>query len=158
MQGSIWWMLVLVAVAGALGGVVNAFISDNGFLMPKSEPTTTGSTVLRPGYIGNVLVGSVAALVSWGLYGPLSAFPVVGTAEALAANVSPEKVGLPLSSLVGALMVGVGGARWLSSEVDKNLLRATAAEAAGKQSSTEASQRISMATPAQALGVARDMK
>ena len=153
-----WWMLVLVAIAGALGGVVNAFISDNGFLMPKSEQTSTGATVLRPGYIGNVLVGSVAALVSWGLYGPLGALLVAGTAEALKANVSPEKVGLTLSSLVGAVLVGIGGARWLSSEVDKNLLRATAAAAAGKQSSTEASQQISMATPAQALNVARSMK
>jgi hypothetical protein len=158
MQGSMWWMLFLISIAGALGGVVNAFISDNGFIMPKSELTTTGATVLRPGYFGNILVGAVAAVVSWGLYGPLGSLLIAGTSEALKSNVSPDKVGLTLASLVGAVLVGVGGARWLSSEVDKNLLRATAAQAAGKQSSTNASQQIAMATPAQALKVARSMK
>ena len=158
MQGSMWWMLVLIILAGALGGVVNAFLSDNGFLMPKSEQTTSGATVLRPGYFGNVLVGAVAALVSWGLYGPLGSLLVAGTPEALKANVSPDKVGLTLASLVGAVLVGIGGARWLSSEVDKNLLRATAAEAANKGSSNDASKQISMATPAQALSVAKTMK
>jgi hypothetical protein len=76
----------------------------------------------------------------------------------MATNSSPEKVGLSLASLVGAILVGVGGARWLSSEVDKNLLRLTAAEAASKQSSAQASQQIALATPAQALEVARNMK
>ena len=93
-----------------------------------------------------------------GLYGPLGSLLVAGTAEALKANVAPDKVGLTLASLVGAVLVGVGGARWLSSEVDKNLLRATAAQAAGKQASTDASTQISMATPAEALNVARGMK
>jgi len=158
MQASMWWMLVLVFVAGAVGGIVNAFITDNGFLLPKSEQASGGATVLRPGYLGNVLVGAVAALVSWGLYGPLSSLLIAGTDEALKAGASPDKVGLSLASLVGAVLVGVGGARWLSSEVDKNLLRATAAQAAGKQSSVDASQQIAMATPAQALNVAKSMR
>jgi len=34
-----------------------------------------------------------------------------------------------LASLVGAILTGVGGARWLTSELDKNLLRAAAAAA-----------------------------
>lgn len=158
MQGSIWLMLLYVALAGSVGGAVNALMTDNGFLMPKSEQASSGSTVLRPGYLGNVLIGAVASVVSWGLYGPLSSFFVAGTPEALKANVTPESVGLSLASLVGGLLVGVGGARWLSSEVDKNLLRAAASEAAGKQSSAGASQQIALASPAQALSVARDMK
>jgi hypothetical protein len=157
MHGSIWLMLVFVAVAGAVGGVVNALMTDNGFLLPKREQGDGGTTLLRPGYLGNVLIGAVAAVISWGLYGPLSAFFIAGTEQALAANSSPEKVGLSLAALVGALLVGVGGARWLSSEVDKNLLRAAAAQAANKQSSTPASQQIALATPAQALRVARAM-
>ena len=158
MQGSLWLMLAFVALAGATGGVVNALMTDNGFLMPKSEQTSSGSTVLRPGYIGNVIIGTVASTISWGLYGPLATFFVAGTPQALATNSSPDKVGLSLASLVGAVLVGVGGARWLSSEVDKNLLRAAATEAAGKQSSTDASKQIAMANPAQALNVARTMK
>ena len=157
MQASMWLMLFLTLVAGAVGGAVNALMTDNGFLLPKSETTTGGATVLRPGYIGNVLIGGVAALVSWGLYGPLSSFLIAGTAEALKENAAPDRVGLSLASLVGGLLVGVGGARWLSNEVDKNLLRAAASNAAGKQPSTDASQQIAMGTPAQALNVARSM-
>ena len=158
MEGSIWLMLIYVLTAGAVGGVVNALMTDNGFLLPKSEQASGKTTVVRPGYLGNVLIGAIAAVVSWGLYGPLSAYFIAGTTEALKANASPERVGLSLASLVGAVLVGVGGPRWLSSEVDKNLLRAAAAQAASKQSSPDASQQIAMASPAQALSVARNMK
>jgi len=58
---------------------------------------------------------------------------------------------------VGAILIGVGGARWLTSEVDKNLLRAAVAEAAGAQPSAAASQQIALAAPAQALNVAKSM-
>ena len=158
MQTSMWFMIFLIVLAGALGGVANAFISDNGFLLPKTEVTSGGTTIIRPGYLGNAFVGGIAAVISWGLYGPASSLLVAGTIEALKSNAALDKIGLSLASFVGALLVGVGGARWLSSEVDKNLLRATAAQAAGKQSSTDASQQIAMASPAQALNVARGMK
>jgi hypothetical protein len=44
-----------------------------------------------------------------------------------------------------------------TSEVDKNLLRAAPAEAAGAQPSAAASQQIALAAPAQALDVAKSM-
>ena len=91
------------------------------------------------------------------MYGPLSAYYIVGTEQALAANAAPEKVGLSLASLVGAILIGVGGARWLTSEVDKNLLRAAAVEAAGAQPSAAASRQIALAAPAEALNVAKSM-
>ncbi len=53
--------------------------------------------------------------------------------------------------------MGLGAARWLTSEVDKNLLRAAAAEAAGAQPSAAASQQIALVAPAQALNVAKSM-
>lgn len=158
MQGSIWLMLFYIALAGALGGIVNAFMSENGFLLPKSEQTSSGSTVMRPGYLGNIFIGSTAATVSWGLYGPLASFLIVGTPQAIATNTSLDKVGLSLASLVGAMLVGIGGAKWLSTEVDKNLLRAAATEAAGKQSSSDASKQMALANPAEALSIARTMK
>jgi hypothetical protein len=46
-------------VAGAVGGVVNALMSDNGFVLPK-----TAHGIIRPGYLGNVLIGAVAAGIS----------------------------------------------------------------------------------------------
>jgi hypothetical protein len=49
------------------------------------------------------------------------------------------------------VLVGVGGARWLTNEVDKNLLKATAAKAAGANPNLRAGQQIALASPAQVL-------
>jgi hypothetical protein len=158
MNVSMWIMFFIVLIAGAVGGAVNALMTDNGFLVPKMEKVDDKTSIFRPGYLGNILIGAVAAVVSWGLYGPLSPYYIIGTEQALAANALPETVGLTLAALVGAIMIGIGGARWLTSEVDKNLLRATAAQAASSKPSAAASQQIAIATPAQALNVARMMK
>jgi hypothetical protein len=152
-----WLMLFYVAIAGAVGGVVNALMTDNGFILPKREEVEGKTTILRPGYLGNILIGAVGAVVSWGLYGPLSSALVAGTEEALKANANPDQIGLSLASLVGAVLVGVAGARWLTNEVDKSLLRAAAAQAAGANPSVSDSQKIAMAPPAQALQIARNM-
>ena len=157
MQASLWLMLLYVFLAGGLGGVVNALMTDNGFILPKSEDVDGNMTVIRPGYLGNILIGAVGAVVSWGLYGPLSNVLIAGTTEALSASVKADQVGLTLASLVGAVMIGVAGARWLTSEVDKNLLKAAAAQAASSQSSDGASQQIALASPAQALDIAKNM-
>ncbi len=139
MQDSIWLMLFYILIAGAAGGVVNALLTDNGFLLPKSEKVNEKTSILRPGCLGNVLIGAIASVISWGLYGPLSTFYIAGTRQALASNTDMDRVGISLASLVGAVLVGIGGARWLTSEVDKNLLRAAAAQAAGAPSSSAAS-------------------
>ena len=52
--------LMAVAVCGALGGFVNVFIGDSGLHLPTVE-----EGVFRPGYIGVVLVGMVAAVGAW---------------------------------------------------------------------------------------------
>lgn len=153
-----WLMIGLIIVAGAVGGAANALMTDNGFVFPITETTAGGMKILRPGVIGNLFTGAVAAVISWGLYGPLSAYLIAGTAEALKTNASPDKIGLSLASLVGALLVGLGGARWLSNEVDKSLLRAAAVDAAGKQASTDQSKQIALSSPAQALNIAKTMK
>src|SRR5438552_3140303 len=118
-----WLLLLYIAFAGALGGVVNALVTDKGFYLPSKEQVDA-ITIYKPGWIGNVLLGAIAAAISWGLYGPLAAYFIAGTPEAMKTNTTPDKIGLTLSSLVGAALLGVGGARWLTSEVDKNLLKA----------------------------------
>jgi hypothetical protein len=50
-----------------------------------------------------------------------------------------------------------GGARWLTNEVDKTLLRTAAVTAAASRSSYDESQRIAIATPAQAFNIAKKM-
>jgi hypothetical protein len=120
-----WLLLLYVALAGAVGGVVNALITDEGFRLPTKEKMDQ-ITIYSPGWIGNVVIGAIAAGISWGLYGPLGAYFIAGTNEAMKTNTSPDKVGLALSALVGATLIGIGGARWLTNEVDKTLLKAAA--------------------------------
>lgn len=153
----IWLLLLVVCGAGAVGGLVNAFLSDNGFVLPQSKQVEDGITILRPGYLGNVFIGAVAAGVSWGLYGPLATYVVLGSDKAVASN-PPEGIWLSLSSLVGGVLVGVGGARWLSNEVDKSLLKATATKAAGAPAARrEIVEQLALASPSQALDIAKAM-
>ncbi len=149
MNGSILSMLLSVFVAGLVGGALNALITDNGFIFPKADSSENGTRVLRPGFVGNMFTGGIGALVSWGLY-TASALVVIGTGTS-------DVPSLTLGSLAGALLVGVGGARWLSNEVDKSLLRAAAVDAAGKDPSAETAKKLALSTPAGALKIAREM-
>src|ERR1044072_6423602 len=69
----IWQIILLIAGFGAIGGIVNSAISGE-FNYPRFDQA---AKVWRPGWIGNVLVGSVAALVDWGVYGPLASYDLV---------------------------------------------------------------------------------
>jgi hypothetical protein len=151
---SFWTLLAVVGTAGAVGGIINALLTDNGFILPHPEDAEHGS-ILRPGFIGNILIGAVAATISWGLYGPFAtAFIIASRPEG---QPSPPGSGMSLSSVVGAVLVGIGGAKWLTNEVDKKLLRAAATEAAAGQSGLGASRRIAVASPAEALRIAKSL-
>ena len=144
------WIMVIVFVAGAIGGLVNAVLTDNGFAFPKWEQT--GETkYLRPGWIGNVFVSGIAACVSWGLYGPFAAAIIFGDAGSTAAT----PINLSLSGFVGAILVGMAGARWLTNEVDKTLLRAAGARAAKKSPSDTLAEAFALANPAEVLSKAQ---
>jgi hypothetical protein len=147
---NLWLALLVVCGAGAVGGAVNAYLTDNGFAWPRQEKVD-GVNITRPGFLGAMFVGAVAAGVSWGLYGPFAAYPILGSATPDLASL------LTLSSLVGAVLVGIGGSRWLTDQVDKNLLKAAAVQAAGKPGSASTSARLAAARPAQALEIARGM-
>jgi hypothetical protein len=151
---SLWWILLVVCAAGAVGGVVNALMSDNGFILPRKEKNDK-VRIVRPGYLGNVLIGAVGAGVSWGLYGPFSSRVLLGGAQqAGTAQLPPAE--LSLAAFVGAVLVGVAGARVLTNEVDKRLLKAAASEAASKPASDDKAKSILMATPAQAFNLAKN--
>jgi hypothetical protein len=64
---------------------------------------------------------------------------------------------LTLSAFVGAVLVGVAGARWLTNEVDKSLLRTTAVEAASSAGNPRLAERIALASPAGALRAATEI-
>jgi len=152
---SLWILLAIVCAAGAIGGIVNALLTDNGFILPHPEDTDHGS-IIRPGFLGNILIGAVAAGVSWGLYGPFAAAFIIGSGPE--SEPSTQPIGLSLSALVGAVLVGIAGAKWLTNEVDKKLLRAAASEAAAGQPDPNVSRRIAAAPPTEALRIARSLR
>jgi hypothetical protein len=119
-------ILVAVAVAGAVGGLANAAVSGTGVVLP-SLMDVDGATVLRLGVVGNVFVGALAAVVSFGLYGPLSTRPLL---SAGAAGAPAGPLVLTLGACVGALLVGFTGGRWLTAEADRQLNRAARAATA----------------------------
>ncbi len=142
---SIWLIIGTVGLAGAIGGVLNALMSDNGFVLPRSSETEDGK-ILRPGYLGNIFIGAIAAVISWGLYGPFADYPMLNGGKP-----PSDKLELTLAAFVGAILVGVGGARWLTNEVDKTLLRAAASQAAAGGANVDIAAKLSMASPARAL-------
>src|ERR1043166_1758225 len=70
---TIWQIILIIAGCGAIGGIVNCAISGE-FNYPRFDAS---AKVWRPGWIGNVLVGAVASVVVWGIYGPLASFDLV---------------------------------------------------------------------------------
>ena len=139
--------LLIVFIAGAIGGVVNALLSENSFLIWKKE-RTKNRTIWRPGIAGNIIISGIASCISWGLYGPFAASYIIGGPP------TTESFGLTLSALVGVVLVGVSGARWLTNEVDKNLLKQAASAAAASHASEAKAANIATATPFQAMRIA----
>lgn len=152
---SLWWIILVVCVAGAVGGVVNALMTDNGFLLPRGEDSDQ-FRIIRPGFVGNVIISAVAAGISWGLYGPFASAFLLGGATA--PGTPPQTPGLTPAALAGAVLVGVAGARWLTNEVDKKLLRAAASEAASaKPTDDKEAKKMLMVQPAEALRIAKSL-
>jgi hypothetical protein len=107
----IWTIAVVVSVSGAVGGFVNALLAGDLHL-----PHREHETLYSPGWIGNVVIGAVAALVVWGLYGPMAKVAVISSG-----NVSTP-VALTIAEVAGSILTGIGGGRILSSEVEKKAL------------------------------------
>src|SRR5271154_5567700 len=136
--------LMAVAVCGALGGFVNVFIGDSGLHLPTIE-----QGIFRPGYIGVVFVGLIAAVGAW----------LATQSSALTGNLVPSPpVTLRLSELSTAIVVGFGGARWFKSETETTIFRRTAAVAASKSADSKAAATIAAGTPIEALAAANRMQ
>jgi hypothetical protein len=91
--------------------------------------------------------------VSWGLYGPFASASVVGPGT-FGGETTPS---LALSALVGAVLVGVGGGRWLTDYSDKQLLKAAAVKATASSHTPDAGAKMAIARPAEALEVVRGL-
>jgi len=118
---SVYGCLALIAAAGIAGGIINTLMTDGKFRLPQ-----VAGGVLCPGFIGNALIGGFASVISWSLYG-------AGAGIDLARQAGERQVvSLTMGALAGAALVGFAGAKWLTSEVDQKLLRATVTASADK--------------------------
>jgi hypothetical protein len=104
---TIWQIILLIAGFGAVGGIVNSAISGE-FNYPRLDPA---AKVWRPGWIGNVLVGAVAALVVWGVYGPVASYDLV-TGKTV-------ELHLTVAQLLTSLVVGLSGGKILTLMAEK---------------------------------------
>jgi hypothetical protein len=133
---------LIVFGVGLVGGLANALYSGNTFLLPKAD-SDVYSDVYIPGLLVTAFLGGIAAVVSWGLYGANASKDVNGNAN------------VTISALAGALLIGFGGARWLTNESDKSLLNKTASIVASKPTSDATAAAIRSASPMQALEAAK---
>jgi len=173
----LWQLMSIVFASGALGGVISSLLSDQGFALPGRSATggnENAAVIIRPGFFGNVLIGAVAAVASWGLYGTFATHAIVtaksgkpsapmvtsvpNISGSQGSTAASETFDLPLSALVSAFLIGVGGTRWLSSEVDKKVLAAAASRAAGSQPDAVAARRMAGSSPSGILAIADGLK
>jgi hypothetical protein len=138
-----WLCALLITASGAVGGVVNALLTDNGFILPRRV-----REILCPGFLSNLLVGALAAFTSWASYGSGAGVELARTA---AAGSERAEISLTFSALAGAFFVGVAGARWITNEVDKRLLKEATKLVAHKDLPPEQCERILEGSPRRVL-------
>lgn len=110
----------VVFAVGFVGGVLNALIAHKGLRLPRKQKLKDGQEIWDPGWIGNAVTGGLAAVVLWGLYGPMAKAPVISDGV----TGDPILAYIDVSGIVGALLTGVGGARIINDQVEKLALKA----------------------------------
>lgn len=100
----IMWLLAV----GAIGGLVNCILGG-GFPLPHLDKK---SKVWRPGWLGNVLLSMVAAVV-WGMSNLTTFYEFPAR--------TPADLRLTPALLLGSLLAGVGGAHFLKGKTQKAL-------------------------------------
>ncbi|GAA0345506.1 hypothetical protein [Streptomyces blastmyceticus] len=145
-SASVWAILGCVAAAGAVGGVINALLSDSQLILPREK-----AGILQPGFLGNALLGAFGAVITWGLYGPLKDAVLLGSH-----SVGELPVNMTVTALVGAALAGAGGARVVSAEVDKRYLRSAGASAAITPVDPQLATALRTASPSEAAQAASE--
>lgn len=144
---TVWQMLGLIMVAGGIGGLVNSLIQDKSLILPQAVSRGDGVSMFLPGFIGNMLIGSVSAAVSWLLYSPFTQEPLLST-----------NITLTLTSLGGAVLVGMAGSGWLSNAMEKNILRIVASQVAAAPQSPGVAKQLLEVSSVEALKLTHRME
>ena len=106
----LWKMIGIVFLAGCVGGFINGRKADSWGLRYKDPKCNTWF----PGIMGYVLAGGIAAVVFWGLYGPFTEAPVLGSDA-----VTDVPLKLTFGELAGSFLIGLSGHSWLSALSEK---------------------------------------
>lgn len=137
-------LLVWAAVAAAAGGALNVVVSRDYRFWPSVRWDVPGSRVVRPG----LLLGAVAGA------GPAGLLVVIGHMITGAAT-SVYTIALLVA---GSLSLGFVVSRWLTSEMDKRLLRAALRQAcAAPAASPDVVRAVLAAAPQRAYELASEM-
>jgi hypothetical protein len=99
-----WSLLGIILVAGAVGGILNSLISERGFQLP-GVVRKNGTSILVLGFVGDIIIGAIAAGISWAFFQPLSqvALGTIATTGAI------------LATIFGGVFTGLAGAGWLNN-------------------------------------------
>lgn len=108
----LWLLALVIFAAGCLGGLASSAVIGE-FRLPYHDRQ---ARVFRPGWIGTMIAGGMAAGASWGVYGPLASQALIG------GEGSGVILALTLSEFFGAVLIGVGGGRWLTVELERLLM------------------------------------
>ena len=101
----------LVAAAGAVGGLGHGLVAGE-FAFPRID---TKRRVFKPGVIGDVAVGILAAVVVWTVYGAAATFDLNQSA--------PIDLPLPVAQLGISIIVGISGAKILTKLAERTAER-----------------------------------
>ncbi len=133
-----WVCALLIGSAGAAGGFVSAFIKGDGIVFPKRV-----RGVWCPGTISTVITGAFAAFASWAFYGSGATIDIAKPTDL------PH---LQMSALAGAFLVGIVGAKWLTTESEKGLLKESVKVAGTKEKmSAEKAEAVTSGTALEVL-------
>lgn len=132
------WALVWITGAGAAGGVVNAVATKNLNLLPSRLANGGGPSLFRPGLVVNIVSGAVVSAATFWTFAGLD-------------GAGPPTAGGVLLGIVVGLVVGSLGARSVTDESDKRLLRAAACKAAASPAADPATVRKMELAPPHAV-------
>jgi len=117
-------LIFLVAAVGGIGGFANCLVVGE-LSLPHID---RGARIWRPGWIGNIFVGALAAVVVWGVYGPFASFDIIRD--------NLKEASLTIAQLLSSLLVGLSGGRILTNLAEKQ------ADKVAKESLVRAIQNI----------------
>ena len=104
-------ILGVVFFAGCVGGVVAGFIAGVNSNRMGIWYTEGKCRTRFPGFLGNVLLGGIAAIVFWALYGPFTGATIIGDAT--------DIINLTIGQLAGCFLIGMGGPGFLLMEAGR---------------------------------------